>query len=97
MENVLFAMGVPHGQETELAGFYTYCRSILTWLPPLIFTVMNEVGVDMMWGLLSLLIFFCFGLVFLQLMAPWEEVLADAREENRMVKSVLQDAAVPGA
>jgi len=77
-------MSIPRGQESELSGFYTYCRSILTWLPPLIFTAMNESGIAMTWGLLSLVIFFSVGLVFLQLMAPWEEMVAEAGKVNRM-------------
>jgi len=84
LENVIFTMSIPRGQESELSGFYTYCRSILTWLPPLIFTAMNESGIAMTWGLLSLVIFFSVGLVFLQLMAPWEEMVAEAGKVNRM-------------
>mmetsp|Transcript_26378 Transcript_26378/g.45013 ORF Transcript_26378/g.45013 Transcript_26378/m.45013 type:complete len:514 (+) Transcript_26378:212-1753(+) len=83
LENVVFTLSVPKGQETELSGFYTYCRSILTWLPPLVFTVMNESGLHMKWGLLSLIIFLIVGLFFLFLMAPWEDVLEDAKV-NRM-------------
>lgn len=84
LENIIFSMCLPKGQEAELSGFYTYCRSILTWCPPLIFTVMNESGIEMTWGLLSLIIFLLIGLVFLQLMAPWNEMLEDAERVNRM-------------
>mmetsp|Transcript_29201 Transcript_29201/g.62094 ORF Transcript_29201/g.62094 Transcript_29201/m.62094 type:complete len:514 (-) Transcript_29201:192-1733(-) len=85
LENVIFTMSVPAGQESELSGFYTYCRSILTWLPPLVFTVMNESGLHMKYGLLSLVIFLMIGLFLLQLMAPWEDVL-EAAKVNKMTK-----------
>eukprot|EP00580_Thalassiosira_gravida_P006576 CAMPEP_0201633962 /NCGR_PEP_ID=MMETSP0493-20130528/7077_1 /ASSEMBLY_ACC=CAM_ASM_000838 /TAXON_ID=420259 /ORGANISM="Thalassiosira gravida, Strain GMp14c1" /LENGTH=531 /DNA_ID=CAMNT_0048105745 /DNA_START=119 /DNA_END=1714 /DNA_ORIENTATION=+ len=88
LENVIFTMSVPRGQEAELSGFYTYCRSILTWLPPLVFTVMNESGLHMKWGMLSLVIFLVIGLVLLQLMAPWEDVL-EAAKVNRLKEVVF--------
>ncbi|KAL7542812.1 hypothetical protein ACHAXR_012126 [Thalassiosira sp. AJA248-18] len=94
LENVIFAMSIPKGQESELSGFYTYCRSILTWLPPLIFTVMNESGIDMKWGLLSLVIFLFIGLIFLQLMLPWDEFVAEAKKQNMMM---FQPETVDGA
>lgn len=85
LENVVFTLGVPRGQESEFSGFYTYCRSILTWCPPLIFTVINEVGVNMKWGLMSLLLFLFVGLGFLQAMDPWEDVL-EAAKTNKMTE-----------
>lgn len=88
LQNVVFTMSLPKGHDSELSGFYTYCRSILTWLPPLIFTVMNESGLHMKWGLLSLVIFLFIGLVFLQLMAPWEEVLQEAKDKDKMAMFV---------
>mmetsp|Transcript_46906 Transcript_46906/g.142093 ORF Transcript_46906/g.142093 Transcript_46906/m.142093 type:complete len:460 (+) Transcript_46906:162-1541(+) len=87
LENVTFTLLVPKGQESELSGFYTYCRSILTWLPPLIFTVMNESGLHMKWGLISLVIFLMVGCGFLQVMAPWEEALEVAKGPNKMTRA----------
>lgn len=84
--DLIFTLSVPKGQESELSGFYTYCRSILLWLPPLIFTVMNESGLHMRWGLMSLAAFLMTGCIFLQMMAPWEEVL-EAAKTNKMTKS----------
>ena len=95
LENVIFTMSVPRGQEAELSGFYTYCRSILTWLPPLVFTVMNESGLHMKRGMLSLVIFLVIGLVLLQLMAPWEDVL-EAAKVNRM-KEVVFNTSKPSS
>jgi MFS-type transporter involved in bile tolerance (Atg22 family) len=85
LESAIFAMTVPKGQESELAGFYTYCCTILAWLPPLIVTVLNESGYHMKWGIFSIVIFLLIGLAFLQLMAPWEELLAEAKKRNKMI------------
>lgn len=87
--NVIFAMCMPKGQEAEFSGFYNYCRVILTWLPPLIFTTMNEAGIEMKWGLMSLVIFLLLGLVFLQLMAPWEDVLEDAKVNKMIARTTV--------
>ncbi len=97
LENVIFTMSVPKGQETELSGFYTYCRSILTWCPPLIFTVMNESGLHMKWGMLSLVLFLVIGLVLIQLMAPWEDVLEAAKVNKMMDVVFVKPESLPGS
>jgi MFS-type transporter involved in bile tolerance (Atg22 family) len=42
---------VPKGQETEIMGLVSFFGQILGWLPSFFFTLMNEKGVDMRWGL----------------------------------------------
>lgn len=70
------------------------------WLPPLVFTVMVESGVDQTWGLMSLIIFFAIAIGFLSLVAPWPQVL---EESAKTVDSVVvaahdeQDEDVPVA
>ncbi|KAL7476434.1 hypothetical protein ACHAW6_002299 [Cyclotella cf. meneghiniana] len=41
---------VPKGQETEIMGLVSFFGQILGWLPSFFFTVMNENGVNMRWG-----------------------------------------------
>lgn len=72
----IFSLAIPIGQESELAGFVVYCRTILVWLPPLTFTALSESGIGMEYALMSLAIFFAVALGLLQLMVPWEETLA---------------------
>jgi len=57
-QRVLFVTLIPKGQETEFMGLFFFMGQILGWLPPLIFTALNERGVDMRWGL-SVIPFFC--------------------------------------
>jgi hypothetical protein len=49
---------LPRNQEAELMGLYLFACQILSWLPPTVFTVMNESHVSMFYGLGSLSIYF---------------------------------------
>jgi MFS-type transporter involved in bile tolerance (Atg22 family) len=60
-DRMLFARIVPGGQNTELSGCYGFSRQVLTWLPPLVFTLLNESDVSLRWALISLDIFFLLG------------------------------------
>lgn len=42
---------VPKGQETEIMGLVSFFGQIIGWLPSFIFTIMNENGVNMRWGI----------------------------------------------
>jgi len=57
-ERTAFCQILPIGQETELMGLYLCFCSSLVWLPPLIFSAMNEAGIDMRLCFASLNIFF---------------------------------------
>jgi MFS-type transporter involved in bile tolerance (Atg22 family) len=56
-QRVLFCTLIPKKQEFEIMGLFVTYGLILSWLPPLIFTAMNERGIDMRWGL-SIIAFF---------------------------------------
>lgn len=56
---------MPPGSESELMGIYLFMGNLLAWLPPLLFTVLNEHGVPLSVGLSSLNIFFFIGFAFL--------------------------------
>jgi hypothetical protein len=66
---------LPEGQEAELAGFFVYCTIILTWLPPLLFSVVVECGAADHWGLMPPLAFRVLGLISLFRVPPWDQVL----------------------
>jgi MFS-type transporter involved in bile tolerance (Atg22 family) len=65
MHLTLFTTVTPTGQETELMSLYLFCGQVLSWLLPLLFTILNEAGVSMSIGLASLNVFFAIGLVCL--------------------------------
>ena len=83
-ELLIFSMIMPEGQESELSGFYMYCTQILGWLPPLVFTIMNERGINLSWGGIHLNIFLFIGLCFLQLMPTWEKCVEVSNAPNKI-------------
>ena len=72
----IFMSIIPKGQEAELMGMYLLCGQLLAWLPPLLFTMLNEMGVDMAWGMSSLNLFFAGGLAFLFVMGDYQHAVA---------------------
>jgi len=61
MERLIYCTIIPKGQEAELMGVYICNASILSWLPPLVFTAMNESGISMNISFASLSFFFLFA------------------------------------
>jgi MFS-type transporter involved in bile tolerance (Atg22 family) len=73
---------IPKGQDTELMGFYLFASQILVWAPTLLFTILNEVGVNPRLSLLVLVVFFAGALFSLWMVGPYEEVVRVAREHE---------------
>ena len=53
------------GSEAEFMGTYILAGSIFSWMPPLLFTFLNEMGVPMAIGLWSLVVFVAISVYFL--------------------------------
>jgi len=83
-ETVMFSIVQPIGQESELTGIFMYSTQILSWMPPLIFSVMNESDIHMKWGGMFLNVYFFIGLVLFQLMAPWDICTEVSKTPNKM-------------
>lgn len=71
-------MCLPKGQEAELAGFFVYCTQILGWLPPLLFSILNEQGVPQKYGVLIACFGFAVSILLLSCTASWPEIVAEA-------------------
>ena len=65
MHSTAFINMIPRGQEAELMGLYILSGQILAWMPPMLFTALNEAGVDMAYCFASLGIFFFVAIVCL--------------------------------
>lgn len=76
-ENLFFSVCVPRGQEAELSGFFVYCSQILAWLPPLLFTVCLESGLEQKFALLVVDCFFLVAIGLLCCVDSWEVILAE--------------------
>lgn len=71
-DRLLASVLIPEGQDAELMGLYLFAGQILTWLPPLVFTVLNEAGVNQRIGIASLAVYFLLGAVALLLMGSYK-------------------------
>ena len=80
--NMLVAAILPTGQDTELMGFYLFSDTSLSWLPPLIFTSLNEAGLTQRVGLSSVAFFFVVGILMYLKMGSYEDAV---KAGNRMV------------
>ncbi|KAL9180485.1 hypothetical protein ACHAXT_010938 [Thalassiosira profunda] len=60
-ENLFFSCVLPKGQEAEISGFRVICSMILSWLPPLMFSILVSNGVAAKWGM-SIMASFTFPL-----------------------------------
>ena len=78
MHTVLFIGLTPDDARTEFMGIYIFCQQVLSWLPPLVFTVLNEFGASMSIGLASLDIFFMIGLLSLQSIGRYDQLVTTA-------------------
>mmetsp|Transcript_3029 Transcript_3029/g.7880 ORF Transcript_3029/g.7880 Transcript_3029/m.7880 type:complete len:626 (-) Transcript_3029:156-2033(-) len=78
-ERSLYCAIIPKGQDGELMGMYLCSCQILSWLPPLVFTAMNESGVSMRIGVASLDIFFALSFGVLFFVGSYDEAVEHGR------------------
>uniref|UniRef100_A0A7S2IF83 Major facilitator superfamily (MFS) profile domain-containing protein n=1 Tax=Helicotheca tamesis TaxID=374047 RepID=A0A7S2IF83_9STRA len=75
-QRVLQCTLIPKGQETEMMGVFAFFAQLLGWLPPLIFSIMNQKGVDMRWGVSMISFFIFFAFLITLLMGSYEHALS---------------------
>lgn len=54
---------IPEGQDTELMGVFLFSGQCLSWLPPLVYTAINEAGVTQRIGVASLNVWLLLSLI----------------------------------
>ena len=81
-ERCIVCQVIPKGQDAELMGYYLFCGQILLWLPSLIFTILNENGVNMRIGIASVGAFFLIALVAYFVMGNYKDAMQVAEEGN---------------
>jgi UMF1 family MFS transporter len=72
----------PKSSEAEMMGYYLFADQSLSWLPPLVFTAMNEFGLGQRIGILSLNIYFLIALVAYYKMGDYREAVRIAGRLN---------------
>mmetsp|Transcript_18090 Transcript_18090/g.51439 ORF Transcript_18090/g.51439 Transcript_18090/m.51439 type:complete len:552 (+) Transcript_18090:235-1890(+) len=53
---------IPPGRDAEMMSFFLFSGQVFSWVPPLIFTAMNEAGISQQISLGGLAVYFCFSL-----------------------------------
>ncbi|CAB9501522.1 expressed unknown protein [Seminavis robusta] len=71
------ALITPKDQEAELAGFFNYCKVILAWMPPLLFSLLVEANVPQYIGIICTCGFFLLAVAALSMSAPWDEAMRE--------------------
>ena len=81
------------GGESEFMGLYLLAGQVLSWLPPAIFSALNEAGFPMELGLASLCLFFALALLFLLCLGDYQHaVLASGTAAFTAVPLVRDDS-----
>lgn len=75
---------IPVGQDAELMGTYLFSGQVLTWLPPLVYTALNEAGVEARFAVTSLGIWFVLGIAALMAIGDYR-VAVEAAGRGRMI------------
>jgi len=85
---------IPDGQDAELMGVFLFAGQVLTWIPPLVFTAMNEAGVNQSIGIGSFSIYFFLGLIAICTIGDYRKAWAQAErhvtiDENNSLPHLL--------
>ncbi len=90
-ENLFFSLVLPKSQEAEISGFRVYCSMILAWMPPLIFSVLVENGIEAKWGMTCMASFVLLAALLLQLGGTWEEILQESGRSDLIEHGPTED------
>jgi len=74
---------IPPGIEAEMMGLYVGAGQLLMWMSPLIFTVMNENGVNLRITIASFGVYFLLGFLSLLFMGTFEDVTEGTKSHEK--------------
>jgi MFS-type transporter involved in bile tolerance (Atg22 family) len=84
-EKTLWCQLVPKSSSAEMMGLYLFFSQILVWLPPLIFTVLNE-SANIQIALSSFGVYFFVGSVLSFFMGDYEKALANTKSCDEKIE-----------
>jgi UMF1 family MFS transporter len=70
-DRMVLLLVLPPGQNAELMGVYIFFRQVIAWLPPLVFTILNENDISQRIGIATLNAYF-----LLAFLALWRVLVA---------------------
>jgi MFS transporter, UMF1 family len=71
-DRLLASLLIPAGQDAELMGVYLFAGQVMSWLPPLVYTILNEFGVSQSLNVGVLSVYFTGGFGALLLVGNYE-------------------------
>jgi predicted membrane channel-forming protein YqfA (hemolysin III family) len=81
----------PPGQDAEMMGVFLFSCYGFAWLPPLTFTLINELGLTAGWALVSLTMFYLLGLVCLYVMGNYAGAIEAVHPHDGRTSSDLAE------
>jgi len=75
---------IPKGQEMEIMGLISFFGQIFGWLPALVFTAMNERGINMRWGLGSVSFFLMASFFCTLLCGSYDEAVEQVKHTSEI-------------
>jgi MFS transporter, UMF1 family len=87
VDRLMASTFIPAGQDAELMGTFLFAGQVLSWLPPLIFTVLNEAGVSQSIGIGTLAIWFGLGIASLLAIGNYQDAIIAVGRENLLSPS----------
>ena len=85
---------IPEGQDTELMGVFLFAGQCLSWLPPLVFTAINEAGVSQRVGIASLDVYLVISLIGYCCMGSYTTAREEVNRETVYLAREAQDKSV---
>jgi MFS transporter, UMF1 family len=90
-DRLVASLIIPEGQDTELMGLFLFSGQCLTWIPPLIYTAINEAGVSQRVGLASLDLFFLVAIVCFLFTGGYSKARTEVARNNVSVDGATKD------
>mmetsp|Transcript_45884 Transcript_45884/g.127450 ORF Transcript_45884/g.127450 Transcript_45884/m.127450 type:complete len:214 (+) Transcript_45884:324-965(+) len=90
---------IPPGSETELMGLFYFVGKVLSWMPPVVFVILNNVTGQSWVGIWALVIFYMMGLGLWCMMDMTEarNMIANLTDAKKKVASAMSgDTATSG-
>mmetsp|Transcript_28548 Transcript_28548/g.69184 ORF Transcript_28548/g.69184 Transcript_28548/m.69184 type:complete len:507 (+) Transcript_28548:32-1552(+) len=95
IDRMMAAVIIPEGQDAELMGFFLFSGQCLSWIPPLVYTAINEAGISQRVGLASLDAYFILSAVCYLLMGGYKQARKEVGRDGNPEKETNYD--MPGA
>jgi len=87
MDRLVSSSIIPEGQDGEMMGFFLFAGQSITWLPLVVFTAMNEAGIDPKIIIVALTIYLVIALIAFILIGNYPNARKEVNRETVYGKS----------